>query len=92
MGVNGITKACRNNPATPGGDGNVQPRERGNRRPSGRGGKVNANKPLYCFGCEQQSEVDNLIAMAGAMFICNECVELLHDIEQKNRKEKPAIR
>ena len=53
---------------------------------------MNANKPLYCFGCEQQSEVDNLIAMAGAMFICNECVELLHDIEQKNRKEKPAIR
>jgi ATP-dependent protease Clp ATPase subunit len=42
------------------------------------------DKPLYCSGCgKHQAEVESLIAMPGPMFICNECVELLHGQKRK---------
>ena len=49
------------------------------------------DKPLYCSGCgKRQAEVESLIAMPGPMFICNECVELLHSIEQKRKTGDPV--
>ena len=48
-------------------------------------------KSLYCSGCgKAQSEVENLIAMAGSVFVCSECVELLDDIEQKRKHGDPV--
>ena len=45
---------------------------------------MNADKPLHCTCCgKRQREVESLIAPARNGLICNECVELLHDIEQK---------
>ena len=45
---------------------------------------MNADKPLHCTCCgKRQREVESLIAPARNGLICNECVELLHDIERK---------
>ena len=68
----------------------VSRKHAGTSRPRQRGRNVNADKPLYCSGCgKQQSEVESLIAMAGAVFVCNECVELLHGIEQRRKTGDP---
>ena len=38
----------------------------------------------YCSFCgKAQEEVAGFIAGPGSVFICNECVELCHEIEQK---------
>ena len=52
-----------------------------------------ADKPIYCSGCGKRgSEVENIIALASG-YVCNECVELLHDIEQERKTGDPvAIR
>jgi ClpX C4-type zinc finger len=45
---------------------------------------------LYCSGCGKRSaEVENMIALASG-FVCNECVELLYDIEQKRKTGDPV--
>ena len=45
----------------------------------------------YCNGCGKfHTEVENMIAMAGSICVCNECVDLLYDIAQKKEREDPA--
>ena len=45
----------------------------------------------YCNGCGKfHTEVEAMIAMAGSIFVCNECVNLLHDIAQKKEREDPV--
>src|SRR6476660_6971775 len=39
-----------------------------------------------------KSKSKNLIAMPWPMFICNECVELLQDIEQKRKTGDPVTK
>ena len=42
----------------------------------------------YCNGCGKfHTEVENMIAMAGSICVCNECVDLLYDIAQKKERE-----
>jgi ATP-dependent protease Clp ATPase subunit len=42
-----------------------------------------------CSGCgKRQNEVENLIALPGPAFICNECVDVLYEIEQRRRAKK----
>ena len=48
-------------------------------------------KPHYCSGCGKlQSEVEHLIQLPGPRFICDQCVELLHAIEQKRKTGDPV--
>ena len=45
----------------------------------------------YCNGCGKfHAEVETMIAMAGSIFVCNECVDLLHNIAQKKEREDPV--
>ena len=54
---------------------------------------MNADKPLHCTCCgKRQREVESLIAPARNGLICNECVELLHDIEQKKTGDPVILR
>ena len=43
-----------------------------------------------CSGCsKRQNEVESLIALAAPnAFICNECVDVLYEIEQRRRAKK----
>ena len=45
----------------------------------------------YCNGCgEFHAEVETMIAMTDSIFVCNECVDLLHSIAQKKEREDPV--
>ncbi len=45
----------------------------------------------FCSFCGRSSDkVEKLIAGPGNVYICNECVELFHDILQSDQKLKPA--
>jgi hypothetical protein len=49
------------------------------------------DKPLHCSACGKwQTEVENLISMPGPMFVCDGCVELLHEIEEKRKTGDPV--
>ena len=45
----------------------------------------------YCNGCGKfHAEVEAMIAMTDSIFVCNECVDLLHNIAQKKEREDPV--
>ena len=45
----------------------------------------------YCNGCGKfHTEVENMIAMVGSICVCNECIDLLHNITQKKEREDPV--
>jgi len=45
----------------------------------------------FCSFCGRSSDkVEKLIAGPGNVYICNECVELFHDILQSDQKLKPV--
>ena len=52
-----------------------------------------AGSAHYCSFCGAgQNEVANLIAGPGLIFICNECVRICHEIEQKRMaRDRSAI-
>ena len=45
----------------------------------------------YCNGCGKfHPEVEAMIAMTNSLFVCNECVDLLHNIAQKENARTPC--